>query len=178
MKIRKIRNIIGTILTAAIISTTVTGCGISFQPGIIKSESATVIGDLPADPGPAQNEAAEEPEACTEEAEAYASETAGYDEYRSYDAAEECETIFFTSSKKQNLSDGSYLDGLYDYNAPSEQYDTNDNTEEYSELKEMGYLSVKNHPLSTFAADVDTASYSNLRRLINEGYGLGDFPEG
>ncbi|MCR5301740.1 MAG: VWA domain-containing protein [Lachnospiraceae bacterium] len=173
MKIRKIRSIIGTILTVAVISTTVTGCGISFQPGIIKSESATVIGDLPADPGPAQNEAADEPEAYTDELSACTEEPEACTE-----EAEECETIFFTSSKKQNLSDGSYLDGLYDYNAPSEQYDTNDNTEEYSELKEMGYLSVKNHPLSTFAADVDTASYSNLRRLINEGYGLGDFPEG
>ena len=33
-------------------------------------------------------------------------------------------------------------------------------------------------PLSTFAADVDTASYSNLRRLIRDGYDLDNLPDG
>ena len=33
-------------------------------------------------------------------------------------------------------------------------------------------------PLSTFSADVDTASYSNLRRLIRDGYDLESLPEG
>nr|MCR5509239.1 VWA domain-containing protein [Lachnospiraceae bacterium] len=41
-----------------------------------------------------------------------------------------------------------------------------------------GYRSVKAHPLSTFAADVDTASYSNLRRMIMDGYDLYNLPEG
>ena len=39
-------------------------------------------------------------------------------------------------------------------------------TEEYSPIRENGFLSVKNSPFSTFAADVDTASYANLRRMI------------
>ena len=34
-----------------------------------------------------------------------------------------------------------------------------------------------NQPLSTFAADVDTASYSNLRRMITDGYTLDEIPE-
>lgn len=52
------------------------------------------------------------------------------------------------------------------------------NTEEYSSIREIGYKSVANEPLSTFSADVDTASYSNLRRMIEDGYSLEDIPAG
>ena len=52
------------------------------------------------------------------------------------------------------------------------------NTEEYSSLTEIGYKSVANAPVSTFSVDVDTASYSNLRRMIKNGYSLDDIPEG
>lgn len=48
----------------------------------------------------------------------------------------------------------------------------------YSKWEEKGYSSVAKSPLSTFSADVDTASYSNLRRLIREGYALDELPEG
>lgn len=48
------------------------------------------------------------------------------------------------------------------------------NTEEYNAINEPGFIATATRPLSTFAADVDTASYANLRRLINEGYGLAD----
>lgn len=40
------------------------------------------------------------------------------------------------------------------------------NTEEYKAIVESGFKSVADHPLSTFSADVDTASYSNIRRLL------------
>ncbi len=43
------------------------------------------------------------------------------------------------------------------------------NTEEYNAIKENSYMSVAANPLSTFSIDVDTASYTNLRRMINEG---------
>ena len=43
------------------------------------------------------------------------------------------------------------------------------NTEEYSYTPENGWKSVKASPFSTFAADVDTASYANLRRMILRG---------
>ncbi len=42
------------------------------------------------------------------------------------------------------------------------------NTEEYSYIKENGFLAVTDHPLSTFSIDVDAASYSNVRRFITE----------
>ncbi len=52
------------------------------------------------------------------------------------------------------------------------------NTEEYSEIVENGFLPASLNPLSTFSADVDTASYSNLRRMIEDGYSLDEIPEG
>ena len=52
------------------------------------------------------------------------------------------------------------------------------NTEEYSAVEEPGFKSVANDPLSTFSADVDTASYSNLRRMIENGYSMEEIPEG
>ena len=43
------------------------------------------------------------------------------------------------------------------------------NTEEYGLVSENEFLAVANNPLSTFSIDVDSASYSNIRRFINEG---------
>ena len=43
------------------------------------------------------------------------------------------------------------------------------NTNEYSFINENRFLSVKNNPLCTFAADVDTASYGQLRARILAG---------
>lgn len=43
------------------------------------------------------------------------------------------------------------------------------NTEEYNLINDNPFKAVKNNPLSTFSIDVDTASYSNLRRFITEG---------
>ncbi|MBA3664257.1 MAG: VWA domain-containing protein [Bacteroidetes bacterium] len=43
------------------------------------------------------------------------------------------------------------------------------NTEEYSNIKEAGFQSALRNPYSTFSIDVDAASYSLMRRMINEG---------
>ena len=43
------------------------------------------------------------------------------------------------------------------------------NTEEYHAVTENSFKSTVSDPLSTFSADVDTASYSTLRRMILEG---------
>jgi Ca-activated chloride channel family protein len=40
-------------------------------------------------------------------------------------------------------------------------------TEAYARIDESGFRSVADHPLSTFAADVDTASYANVRRFLS-----------
>ena len=41
--------------------------------------------------------------------------------------------------------------------------------ESYSEIKENHFKSTVSSPLSTFSIDVDKASYSNIRRMINNG---------
>jgi len=43
------------------------------------------------------------------------------------------------------------------------------NTESYNAVTENGFINTGNDPLSTFSIDVDTASYSNIRRFINQG---------
>ncbi len=47
--------------------------------------------------------------------------------------------------------------------------DTALNTESYSRLAENKFLPARQNPLSTFAADVDTASYANVRRFLESG---------
>ena len=42
-------------------------------------------------------------------------------------------------------------------------------TEEYGAIEEGGFTLVATSPLSTVSADVDTASYANLRRMLMEG---------
>ena len=43
------------------------------------------------------------------------------------------------------------------------------NTETYDEIVENDFLDALNNPKSTFSIDVDTASYSNVRRMIRSG---------
>ena len=72
-------------------------------------------------------------------------------------------------------------DGMGDWNlnAPAEDFHGEVwNTEEYDSIRETGLQSVHNQPLSTFSVDVDTASYSNLRRMIEDGYSLQEIPSG
>ena len=60
--------------------------------------------------------------------------------------------------------------------ATDNYYDDNviENNESYTKPEENGFCLVMNQPLSTFAADVDTASYSNIRRMIEDGYSIGN----
>jgi len=46
------------------------------------------------------------------------------------------------------------------------RYNPNFNTEAYEAQQENAFLEVARNPLSTFSADVDTASYSNVRRFL------------
>ncbi|MDO1450326.1 von Willebrand factor type A domain-containing protein [Rhodocytophaga aerolata] len=43
------------------------------------------------------------------------------------------------------------------------------NTEEYEAVEENGFREALKNPLSTFSIDVDAASYSNMRRFLNQG---------
>ncbi|HMU70021.1 MAG TPA: von Willebrand factor type A domain-containing protein, partial [Chitinophagales bacterium] len=50
-----------------------------------------------------------------------------------------------------------------------EDVDGNYNTESYNAIQETGFKEAISNPLSTFSIDVDNASYSNIRRMINYG---------
>ncbi|HEY4102258.1 MAG TPA: von Willebrand factor type A domain-containing protein [Polyangiaceae bacterium] len=49
------------------------------------------------------------------------------------------------------------------------QRDAKMNTENYAHHADNPFLAVGDQPLSTFSVDVDTASYSNARRFLNQG---------
>ena len=65
-----------------------------------------------------------------------------------------------------NYVSGAYYVETEDYYYGDEEFNTN----EYNDLAENPWMSVKLSPLSTFAADVDTASYSQIRTNITNGY--------
>lgn len=73
------------------------------------------------------------------------------------------------------MGDEDDLPAEEDYEESEEYYDEAEedydfpNTEEYKHSEESGYKNPAITPLSTFSADVDTASYANVRRLINDG---------
>jgi Ca-activated chloride channel family protein len=66
------------------------------------------------------------------------------------------------------MSTGSVTRGMA---APSMmmESDVDFNTEEYSTIQENEFRKALDKPLSTFSIDVDAASYSNMRRFINNG---------
>ncbi|MEH2169063.1 MAG: von Willebrand factor type A domain-containing protein [Nostoc sp.] len=53
--------------------------------------------------------------------------------------------------------------------APEPQIGSRFNTENYNRIEDNPFHRVSNDPLSTFSIDVDTASYSNVRRFITQG---------
>ncbi len=65
---------------------------------------------------------------------------------------------------------GAYSEEVYLY----EDVDVDWNTENYKDIAESGFVSVATAPFSTFGADVDTATYSNLRNKLyeNSEYGI------
>jgi Ca-activated chloride channel homolog len=66
---------------------------------------------------------------------------------------------------------GGRLGGSHLMQAPRSalRRDAEMNTESYAHVTENSFLSVADQPLSTFSIDVDTASYSNARRFLNDG---------
>jgi Ca-activated chloride channel family protein len=57
------------------------------------------------------------------------------------------------------------IEGFRGIHEPSGEF----NTATYDHIAENPFLAAKDNPVSTFSIDVDTASYSNVRRFINEG---------
>jgi len=85
----------------------------------------------------------------------------------------EAEDADGTAEIAGTYSKRSYKDkSLSDVGNPYRIHDdgnSNFNTEEYDKITENIFLSAKSNPLSTFSIDVDNASYSNVRRMLNYG---------
>ena len=55
--------------------------------------------------------------------------------------------------------------GMYSFDGDEQEF----SREGYDNINENIFLKVKDNPLSTFSIDVDAASYSNVRRFLNQG---------
>jgi len=75
---------------------------------------------------------------------------------------EECVVIGYGTIRSRNLSSSMKS------SIPSSNY-YNPSSESYSKIHENGFKNTGINPLSTFSIDVDKASYSNIRRFINNG---------
>ncbi len=82
---------------------------------------------------------------------------------------EDLELKAYGDKKERASMPASYAAGKAYDQASFQRYNNNFNTEGYASINENGYKSVKNNPLSTFSIDVDNASYTNIRRFINNG---------
>jgi len=71
-------------------------------------------------------------------------------------------------SKSESPSADESFECIYESPTANDSYYYNEYNEEYSVISENTFKSVTTNPLSTFSSDVDTASYANIRRMIND----------
>lgn len=92
------------------------------------------------------------------------------------DVVEDCGV--YEEDKEAEITNGVFESATSDcVIEPGEEPGVN-NGETYEEVNENAFVAVEKEPLSTFAADVDTASYTNIRRMINDGYRQEEIPKG
>ena len=183
------KNTIAALLIGTVVTTSLTGCGTKYAA--TSDAAATSPSYIEAEYPETEYSDAEYPETDYSE-NGLSSEEAGYayDAYESpaadsayatseeYDSAEEAyayeEDVYTEAAKAAGiLCPGCYDDSCYYEEEPARNYGENYNT-----VTENPFTAVAANPLSTFGADIDTASYSNLRRMINDGYSLSDITAG
>ena len=69
------------------------------------------------------------------------------------------------ASMNKSMMQPSQMAGAYDASLMGQDF----NTEEYSKINDNEFKETSKNALSTFSIDVDRASYSNVRRFINQG---------
>ena len=94
--------------------------------------------------------------------------------------------VFFSACGKMSKDIATAPDGINSYSDQNNKYNAGQiqensvpnvkmdieeelNTEDYNTIYENKFLDTVNNPLSTFSIDVDTASYSNVRRFLTAG---------
>ena len=195
MKKMYVKRLLAAITIGTVLSGSVSACGMSNTAATAKEEAPSAASETAEESYNYEAEADDgyyddtyyDEEAAAPEAEYAPSDMTEYAAVTNdgYAVEESCDTQLKASGRsylsgaydtrdgrKEKEDKGDYLGSIYDYD--SIPYETD---EEYADLEEQGYKSVLRAPLSTFAADVDTASYANLRRMIEDGYSVYDLPK-
>ncbi len=74
------------------------------------------------------------------------------------------------SSNSMSSSNSSTMNAPEEAKRSDREFDEKQTSgERYAEISENPFLDAKRAPLSTFSIDVDTASYANVRRYLNDG---------
>lgn len=155
------RKLVSVLLALTITATLVTGCGADSAPAETTANYIAATDD-----------------ACSTAADVY------YEPVES-EAIEESASATYSASQSirgdkysGNAKNDSFAAAQSVMDEEWTGYNMYNNSEKYEANAENGFKSVASNPLSTFAADVDTASYSNMRRMIEDGYSYKDFPAG
>lgn len=156
-------------LVAALAAGMLTGCGGS-EEGALKSPRTD--GEAPSYENEAEAPADESSEAVAEEP---AEAPSGKSDME--DSAAEADEAPVMGPEGAN-SRGDYAqNGGYEQKAAADclpYQSVEPGGEEYEKAEENGFYITGVQPLSTFSADVDTASYANIRRMIEDGYALSE----
>ena len=84
--------------------------------------------------------------------------------------AEKAQMVRVTGSRIQPSAMQPYADASHPAIAIYPPQHSDDlSGEQYDEFKQSGIKDVRQEPVSTFSIDVDTGSYSNMRRILNQG---------
>ncbi len=77
-------------------------------------------------------------------------------------------TNSYSKESQPNYASNATANTNTGYAVPEDRSDVS-SSERYAEITENPFLETKRAPLSTFSIDVDTASYTNTRRYLNDG---------
>ncbi|MCR5108315.1 MAG: VWA domain-containing protein [Lachnospiraceae bacterium] len=186
---------IAALLITAISLTSITGCASLFKGynnNSSQSSPAYIEPEYPEESGTNEKGFSDSSSDTSLDTETLSYEAAEYEayEYPAGDQAEEypiaesaaCESSSYLTGSSDSC-DNYYSKEMYSskqeaccdiyYPHPDPVYGEN-----YKSIKENTFTDTLSSPLSTFGADIDTASYANLRRMINDGLSLCDIPSG
>ena len=154
------------VIAASMAMSGLTGCGRSAETApMTEATSDASEAEAPSYSEPSHSAKSGNAAAPATEAEAPMVDEGYYD--IAYDAEEGMAYASESSSENKLAADAS---SSYRYFAPGTGHEYYPGTEEYTKADENGFKLVVTEPLSTFSADVDTASYANVRRMIMDGY--------
>ncbi|MCR5773545.1 MAG: von Willebrand factor type A domain-containing protein [Lachnospiraceae bacterium] len=180
------RNLIAAILIGSIVMTSLSGCGSDHEAATTDTSPAYIEAEYPEGSPAAEtrDESAASDQSAGSEGVVYTTEESPAAECKEAGAATEyaadsCAAGSTTDSYAAKYAAESCAAEVEEYwpgcDLPEPVYNSGEN---YKSVNENSFTDVTSSPLSTFGADIDTASYSNLRRMINDGYSLSDIPGG